>query len=732
MRNARTLRWLVAGLVVLTAGRLVHAGEEKKEEAAARKGLVRLLRKFPCKEKWYVRQVAITPDARYVAAVAEYKSDGTLFLWDAETGKKAIEVSVERYVRTLTLSPGARRIMLTYRDEARLLDGDTGKTLLRFGGSPGAVLSPDGRFLAYVPYRRPEEGKPEIRLYDFLTWKDGPVLTGHEKSVSRLGWSHGGRFLIAVTDLENICVWDVKKGVLRTRMAIGKRGSVPSLGASRDGSRVAARVVVARVRGRDTEDVYLWNGATGKPVQLEQFGRPRDMVLTPDGRHLIATQSTSGSRLYGGREIKTPRTGYLVVIDTRNGKVLHKTKHEGMRIVPVAVAVCGRRLVTGGMGEVHLWAFEPKPAPAAVKPPTTGPVGEAPPLQLLRTLAFKETNVHFRAVAVSPDGQRVAAISSKKLFLAETKEKGQRLELPLRDSGWSLEFSPDGKLLAVGMQSTVALVDAVRGRALREIEDENDAAFSPDGRFLAYHPPASGDLHVWEPATGREVLRLRGKRRNVQDLAWSGDGRLLAELTGFSRLVTLWNMERGTKAGKLELPEDDIIRHFFLSADGRHGLSDGRGRTRLWNMEKGKEIPLSIQRRGRRQEEIGVLPCGTDQVLLARGGWLHALHASDGRLAWRLPFRNRPVSLDVSPDGRYLVTTYGGTVRLWALEWPKELQERIAKLEAEAKKLKDAGKAAEAKKLLDEAAALKAKLEKMKPSEPPAGGGGAEDKVGEY
>jgi WD40 repeat protein len=77
----------------------------------------------------------------------------------------------------------------------------------------------------------------------------------------------------------------------------------------------------------------------------------------------------------------------------------------------------------------------------------------------------------------------------------------------------------------------VKLWDPVRDKLLREFDDGNRhsgpvecLAFSPDGKLLA---TAGGDLtvRIWEVATGRCRVKMKGHEGYVNDVAFSPEAR---------------------------------------------------------------------------------------------------------------------------------------------------------------------------------------------------------------
>src|SRR5262249_20430079 len=116
--------------------------------------------------------------------------------------------------------------------------------------------------------------------------------------------------------------------------------------------------------------------------------------------------------------------------------------------------------------------------------------------------------------------------------------------------------------------------------------------FSPDGRWLA---TASNDLlQVWDALTGRLELSCRDEHRNLQEVAFSPDGRHVAAVGGhisvhFDREVKVWDSQTGEEVSSLPGHVGGLTGVAF-SPDGRRLASGGLDQTvKLWDAKTGDE-----------------------------------------------------------------------------------------------------------------------------------------------
>ena len=76
-------------------------------------------------------------------------------------------------------------------------------------------------------------------------------------------------------------------------------------------------------------------------------------------------------------------------------------------------------------------------------------------------------------------------------------------------------------------------------------------ALSPDGKILAGGAAGKdGTVKLWNSADGKELFSLKGHSGAVTDVAFSGNGQLLAS-AGADRTVRFWNPANGQALGSI-------------------------------------------------------------------------------------------------------------------------------------------------------------------------------------
>jgi len=265
-------------------------------------------------------------------------------------------------------------------------------------------------------------------------------------------------------------------------------------------------------------------------------------------------------------------------------------------------------------------------------------------------------NISIRSFALSPDGRHFAADG----FLADDgtgpmagavgiwdtasgKEVRTIKRLDKDVDRSSMAFTPDNKLLmSLGRSGVLRVEEIATGVELLQHQFPQDIggnlALSADGSMLAVASgPNTRKLYLWKWQAAEEPRELKVPDRVGNALAFSRDGKVLAECGDLSEAVRLWDVASGRLLGKLEAPDPDNrwTKSVMFSPDGKSLIVSTRSNTtgaiHIWDAGTWKHL---------------------SRLELDRDGGGH---------------------LAVSPDSRLLAGMGGGGVRVWDLASGTEL-----------------------------------------------------------
>lgn len=211
------------------------------------------------------------------------------------------------------------------------------------------------------------------------------------------------------------------------------------------------------------------------------------------------------------------------------------------------------------------------------------PGGDAPPVRIPETYRFAPA---VTAVAVSPDGKRLAAAcrSEVVLFLDVDAPETASLRLPTEsDLLTHVEFSADGKLLAAsggspGQYGELRIFNAADGTLLSSRRVGTDTLFrgnfSPDSTLVALGS-ASGEalLIPVDPAAAVRAIPLHSDW--VFDVAFTPDGKQIVT-GGRDKSTKIADVESGKLLRTVDESADQISA---VAGNADFAFSSGRART---------------------------------------------------------------------------------------------------------------------------------------------------------
>jgi WD40 repeat protein len=198
-------------------------------------------------------------------------------------------------------------------------------------------------------------------------------------------------------------------------------------------------------------------------------------------------------------------------------------------------------------------------------------------------------------------------------------------------------------------------------------------SFSPDNKKLASASSSRDDecaVRIWDVATASASGMLGGPNPGVWGVSYTPDGKMLA-FGGWDR--TLHVVELATNVEKLNASNigTRLIRALAISPDGKTIAAGGSGPTRLWDLNSGKELPVTFP-----EMCPSFFP---DSKRIAgwyfRGGRIIICDVFLDRIDANWSAHPKTIEgLAISPDGRHLVSLGNdGLIKLWSVADQKEI-----------------------------------------------------------
>ena len=471
------------------------------------------------------RPVVFSPDSRLLACTAAGTTDGSdvVLVWDVVTGERiACLTEQPRFVRSLCFSP-------------------CGQTLA-IGSDKGTV-----------------------QVWNVKTWEQQRVYQNYD-ATARMSvcYSQEGvlHTLENVLERNTVVVWDVERHEKRY-MYVEKEWEIEEALFSS-----SSHFVVA-----GGKEWAIWSPGDTNPRKLPYLhvnGTPNSVAFSQDGKKLVAGKY--GSTLFWNiANPMQPPTFFKISDDPQAVSVFTSEK-----IHSTAFAYDENSVkITVKIGETDenttsMTLTLPDPeavVTAAAHAPLRNLIACADSKGCLyvwdmrsgditHTLPLEGDwdDVYIYRLIFSQDGKYLVSRPNSYGMMATLWDIDTGKEIPgFRDKSiCAVAFSPCGHKIACSLGNKIRLWDVNSCRTLWNLPHDpylRALAFSPCGKYLAsglwWNPSVETEkvpIRLWEVATGENIATFWGHPTDVQDLAFSPDGTLLAS-GSFDGTILLWDLK---------------------------------------------------------------------------------------------------------------------------------------------------------------------------------------------
>ena len=528
-----------------------------------------------------IHQLEFSPNGKLLAARAdnpEVSRDGQVlnpdtegtqtYVWHPETGEAIVKFAGKNFA----FSPDSRLLAGAAADETSgdtdrvdrcvsVWDVTTGERISHFSGHSDGVdvvtFSPCGEFLLS------SSRDNSLRVWDIANGVQKEVYNEFGRAWKLPFYSPEGTLLTAVFGgsgaTQTIEIWEVKRHEKLQVLEF----SVGSIGA--EWFFKCPQLAIAYALSNKRSDGKTQTFAT---LDEPNFPWPDPKVVWLDN------QTLASKRL--GRGI----VGVGIALWDVEGKRIQETLVADKIIHSFTVLPCGKILGTDLRNETKVWDVSKSDEPIAeftapdepsdwVRHEVFAPTGDRIAAGSREGTVYvwnfqtpedptllKGHTDYIWALAFSPNGKQLVSGSDDETARLWDVGLGEEIAvLPLDEphTPMGMAFSPCGKIIAGGMDDEIRLWCAEQLTTLCTIPQPEDnrrtytIAFSPCGKYLA-----SGTwwqkgmekiaIRLWEVATGENIHTFWGHTSDVQSLAFSSDGTLLAS-GGFDSTILLWDVK---------------------------------------------------------------------------------------------------------------------------------------------------------------------------------------------
>jgi WD40 repeat protein len=519
-----------------------------------------------------------SPDGLRIATLI--KADNRLVVWDVASGRELQTMSSgAKPLGSWIWSPDGQRILIvTYDNTASVWDASSGQELVTLQTDASgatdignyqstASWSPDGRQIAMdILYPQPRQIAMDFTLYgvsriwDAASGRELATLPGMFTGVGESTWSSDGQRLLTTNSDTAAYVWDIA-GVREPALLRSQSKNIVGAQWSPDGRRF--------LTFNSDDTTSIWDTASARELVVLKglaSGGGRGSLMgeyaawSPDGQRVVTLRNYEA--------LITLRNYEALIWDAASGKQLARLRHGN--IFTAAWSPDGRSIMT------------------------TGRVGKD--FNETAAIIWDAASGRERAVAFqgrawpvwSPNAQHLLTFDDVGRVWDVISERAvARFQLPGDPGIDNVLWSPDGQQIIIsGVDGTIRSWDIASGREIVRLrQGQSIVGWSQDRKWVATRSRNPYDVLIWELASERNAVVLRGHSDTVWRSTWSPDGQRIVTVS-VDGTARMWDAASGRELAVLRGHARNVLSATW-SPDGRRILmvgSDGTARIYYANL----------------------------------------------------------------------------------------------------------------------------------------------------